>query len=286
MSQSRNQRRTSLSAATLAGDRRSRLGLFGSAALHAAVIAATLFTWQHSLKIADESPPVVPVDLVTVGEKTNIAPMAPKEDFKPPKEDTAVTAPEVDQKTPPPEKMATPDLDMAPPPEPAPSEALAKPVPARVMPKQRPRPPEEKKQKFDVNSILALLDKQKPAASTARGKAGPRAIKGIGDQTAMTMDLVDALRNQIAQCWSPPVGAPHPENLIVSFELYLNPDGSVARPPQLAGESSNGGVYLRAAEEAARRAIYTCAPYRLPAERYSQWRDITLVFDPRKMVGQ
>ena len=25
----------------------------------------------------------------------------------------------------------------------------------------------------------------------------------------MTMDLADALQNQIAQCWNPPVGAPH-----------------------------------------------------------------------------
>ena len=289
MSQSRNQRRTSLSAATLAGDRRSRLGLFGSAALHAAVIAATLFTWQHSLQIADESPPVVPVDLVTIGEKTNIAPVAPKEDFTP-KDETPVTAPTVDQTTPPPVQMAAPDVEEAPPPETAPSERLPKSVPPPVVPKQRPRPaPDQTKQKFDVNNILALLNKQQPAASNARGKTGARPHAGIGDQNAMTMDLVDALRNQIAQCWSPPVGAPHPEDLIVSFELFLNPDGSVAQPPQLAAQSRAAAAaspYVRAAAEAARRAIYTCAPYKLPADRYSQWRDITLVFDPRKMVGQ
>ena len=43
----------------------------------------------------------------------------------------------------------------------------------------------------------------------------------------------------------------------------------------------------RAAAEAAMRAIYQCQPYRLPASRYGQWRDIDpLRFDPRDMMGQ
>ncbi|MGA7675846.1 MAG: hypothetical protein WCA78_12480, partial [Rhizomicrobium sp.] len=111
---------------------------------------------------------------------------------------------------------------------------------------------------------------------------------GFGAQTAMTMDLSDALRNQIAQCWSPPVGAPNINQLIVSFELFLNPDGSVSEPPRLATNSASAVAndpYALAAAEAARRAIYTCAPYRMPVNRYSQWRDITLIFDPRMMAG-
>lgn len=289
MSLSRNQRRVSLSAASLAGDRRSRFGLFGSVVLHAAVIAATLFTWQHRLDITDESPPVVPVDLVTIGAKTNITPVAPKEKFKPKKQEP-VTAPQVSENVPAPSQTAAPDVEMAPPPQEAPSEPVIKPKPALVTPMMRPRPtPRERRHKFDVNNILALLNKQKPAGSTQRGRTGEHARRGVGAQNAMTMDLVDALRNQIAQCWSPPVGAPNPEDLIVSFELFLNPDGSVARPPQLTAQSRAAAAsssYVRAAVEAGRRAIYTCAPYKLPADRYSQWRDITLVFDPRKMMGQ
>jgi len=52
------------------------LGLVGSLALHAGIIAVTFFTWTHRLDIIDQSPPVVPVDLVTVADKTNVAPMA------------------------------------------------------------------------------------------------------------------------------------------------------------------------------------------------------------------
>jgi hypothetical protein len=48
-----------------------------------------------------------------------------------------------------------------------------------------------------------------------------------------------------------------------------------------------GNGYTRAAAEAASRAIYQCQPYRLPADRYSVWREISpLRFDPRQMMEQ
>lgn len=290
MSQSRNTRRSSLSAASLAGEKRTPLGLVGSLVLHVAVIAATFFTWQHSLVITDETPPVVPVDLVTIGDKTNIKPVVPKNaPFKPTKAPQPITAPKVDAVAPTPVEMSAPKFEVAPPPpEEATSEPVVTPKPAPPQPKLRPRPPApaKKKRAFDVNNILALLNKQKASSESApQGQAGEQARKGIGAQNAMTMDLRDALRNQIEQCWSPPVGAPNAAELVVNFEVYLNPDGSIARPPQLAGQSGSG-AYAQAAAAAARRAIYTCAPYKLPADRYNQWRDITMTFDPRQMMGQ
>ncbi|MEI9931780.1 MAG: hypothetical protein WDM89_14895 [Rhizomicrobium sp.] len=49
--------------------------------------------------------------------------------------------------------------------------------------------------------------------------------------------------------------------------------------------SSNS--YTRASASAAQRAIYTCQPYKLPSDRYSQWREISpFHFDPRQMMGQ
>jgi hypothetical protein len=245
------------------------------------------FTWSHSLDITDESPPVVPVDLVTIGPKTNIAPMVKVQPKEPPKEDAQPPAPE-------PTPQATPSApqqeEAAPPP---PKEATAEPIlkkppPPPAVPKTKPQP-DEKKEKFDINNIAALLDKRAPAPSSSpNAKVGSRTIKGIGAQNAMTMDLVDSLRNQIAQCWSPPVGAPNSQDLVVDFDLFLNQDGSIAQPPQLIGNSATASSsYARAAIEAARRAIYTCAPYKLPADRYSQWREINpFHFDPRGMMGQ
>jgi hypothetical protein len=75
----------------------------------------------------------------------------------------------------------------------------------------------------------------------------------------------------------------------VQLDVYLNRDGSVAQPPQLDAESAaaaRSDPFMRAAAEAARRAIYVCAPYKLPVDRYSIWRELVVTFDPRMMMGQ
>ncbi len=102
----------------------------------------------------------------------------------------------------------------------------------------------------------------------------------------MTADLADALKSQIYQCWSPPVGAPNANDLVVDFDLTLNPDGT-PRQRHIRPRCQSGNPYTRAAAEAARRAIFQCQPYKLPPDRYSQWREINpLRFDPRQMMNQ
>src|SRR3569833_3734563 len=283
MSQSLSPARISLRPTTA---RLGRGGLVVAVLLHAAVVAATLFSWQHKLDISDESPPVVPGDLVTLADKTNIMPTVQKQPKAPPKED--VKPPE--QSTPPtPTPPPTPQAEVAPAPEPVPKPLQAKPEPA---PKPEPvkptpvKPDTQKKPKAD--DFSALLNKlTSPAATPPHARTADRTIRGVGAMNAMTMDLIDSLNNQIALCWSPPVGAPHPEQLRPQFRLFLNPDGSVAQAPQLTADSAAeaaGNPYMRAAVEAARRAIMTCQPYKLPADKYGTWKDITLDFDPSKMV--
>jgi outer membrane biosynthesis protein TonB len=284
MSQSRVSARTRLSLASDAGDARSGFAWIGSLALHAAIIGATLFTFSHALDIADQSPPMIPVDLVTIGQESNVAPRAIVQPKAPPAPTPAPPTPTPAQQTAPQQQA-----EAVPPPEIAPSEEPIK-VPPQPQMKPQVQPKPDKKN-FNVDSVLALLNKVAPvAASAPNAKADTRNVKGIGAMNAMTADLQDALRSQIAQCWSPPVGAPRSEELVVDFDLFLNPDGSVAQPPQLVANSAAaaaGDPYTRAAAEAAQRAIYECAPYKLPADRYSQWREINpFHFDPRAMMGQ
>jgi outer membrane biosynthesis protein TonB len=291
--------RSRISNATFAGDRLSPAGWFGSLALHGAIIIGALFTVTHTLDIADQSPPVVPVDLVTIAQKTNIRASAHHERHIAPAPTPPVPKEMPTPPTPPTPPRAQPQPQPAPTPPAPPKQAEPEPLaeaPQPVTPKHRPKPPvpqpvkdqadaqpDDKKKSFDVDKVLALLNKVAPAQSAAPdAPEGPRNVRGVGAQNAMTADLVTALTNQIYRCWSPPVGAPRPQ--IVDFDLVLNPDGSVARPPQLLENS--GDPYFHAAVEAARRAIYTCAPYHLPADRYNEWREISdLHFDPRTMMG-
>lgn len=267
MSPSLSLKSTRLVATTARGP---RVGIVVALLLHAAIVAATLFTWQHKLEIADQSPPTVPVDLVTVADQTNIAPTVQRVQPKPADE----TPPPQPQPVPPPPAPTPPIPKPAPPPKP-----LLKPVPAAPAPTKPPKP------KTDAfNDLLNTLTK--PAATPRNARIADRTVRGVGAMNAATMDLVNALKNQITQCWNPPVGAPHPEQLIPVFQLFLNPDGGVAQPPQLSADSAAAVAsdpFMRAAAEAARRAIYTCAPYKLPADKYSTWRDITINFDPRQL---
>src|SRR5207302_11262030 len=200
------------------------------------------------------------------------------------------------QALPEPQKLETPPPALQPPPEPQLQEvepAPEPPIPKFDIEKEKPKlvekppKPSKKEQAVDFNALLNKLTAPEKPVKTA--KAGPRVIQGIGTGTLMTADLADALRGQIYKCWSPPTGAPDARDLIVDYDLSLNPDGTVGRLQMTPGTAAAaaGNSYTRAAAEAASRAIYQCQPYRLPPDRYNLWRQINpLWFDPRQMMGQ
>src|SRR5277367_1231651 len=117
MSRSSMSARTRLSLVSDAGAARSKFAWIGSLSLHAAIIGATLFTFSHALDIADQSPPMIPVDLVTIGQKTNVAPRAIPQPKAPPKETPVPPTPTPTPAPPSPLQQA----ETAPPPALAPS---------------------------------------------------------------------------------------------------------------------------------------------------------------------
>jgi len=248
-----------------------RAGLIVSILLHAALIGATYFTWARMLDITPESH-AVPVDLITVTDKTNVAAMAPPPPPTPPK----IEIPEPTIEVPPPDL-----LDVEPAPTPPMPDIKIKPEPKKA--EDKPDKPNKKQQSQD---FAALLNKLTATPKTPpNAKVGPRVVQGIGAANAMTADIADALKSQIYRCWSPPVGAPNAADLVVDFDLTLNPDGTPGSAT--SDDLRSGNPYTRAAAEAARRAIFQCQPYRLPQDRYSQWREISpLRFDPRQMMNQ
>src|ERR1700722_8723098 len=133
--------RTSISSASLAGDRRSPAGFIGSLGLHVAIVTATLFTWTHRLEISDLSPPMVPVDLVTLGQKTNVIPtvrpmpkVAPEVMPTPPSPPVTQPQPVVPQ-----QQAATAPPPPPPPPDEATAEPIVTPPPTPTVPKAKPQ---------------------------------------------------------------------------------------------------------------------------------------------------
>ena len=256
-----NRLRSSGAATTsVMAQRLTGLGVFGTLTLHAAVVVAALFSFSRAIDTSAQDVPVVPVDLVTVADTNNVMAQSPE----PP-----ATVPE---ETPPVQEAAPP---------PVPEKVEVAPEPPKVVEKKpvpQAKPDKPKEEKFDIKNIITMLDKKAKVTAPPNAKPGDRTIKGVGLQTAMTMDIMTALKNQVGPCYNSNAsafsGAPRQEELIADFDVFLNPDGSVARSPQLVGIGNPSNPYAKVAEEAIRRAIYACAPYRLPTGRYDQWREI------------
>lgn len=250
-----------------------RYGVLVSAAFHILIFAAAMFTLSRNFDTPQDSN-VVPVDLVTIADVTNVAAQAPPQ-------------PEM-------EKIEIPQPALEAPPEPQMQEVEPAPEPPvpqfdikkEVKPVEKPVEPK----KTTAQNFDALLNKLTAAEKPVKNaKPAERVIPGIGSGNAMTANIADALKSQIYRCWSPPTGAPDARDLVADFALNLNADGTVSALRMTPGTqvAAASNAYTRAAAESASRAVYQCQPYRLPADRYNVWREINpLRFDPRQMMQQ
>ena len=148
--------------------------------------------------------------------------------------------------------------------------------------KMKPKP------KDDLDALLKSADKIK---STDQGKQiQPQNVRGSANNNPnepISMTEIDMIRAQIYRCWSIPAGAKDAANLIVPIHVRLQPDGTVISAEH-AGDSlrSNTDSFYRAAAESASRAVRACSPLKVPPTKYEQWKELTLRFNPKEIVGQ
>ncbi|WP_170572905.1 energy transducer TonB [Ruegeria atlantica] len=102
----------------------------------------------------------------------------------------------------------------------------------------------------------------------------------------LTSGEKDAMRLAVSQCWN--VGSLSTDALqtVVVLGFSLTPDGKVVGGSLRMIDSSGGtAASAKQAYEAARRAILRCGAkgYDLPADKYDQWQDIEITFNPERM---
>jgi hypothetical protein len=160
------------------------------------------------------------------------------------------------------------------------AELLKKTDPPKADDKPKPKLP-----KYDPNQIAQLLDHRDAQRQVATaGEINSQAGLGAPNAAAnaqLSQDEIDALRERIRECWSPPPGVNPDSNVSISLRVLFKPDGSLAQMPVLvAGSASPLGPALA---ESGRRALLMCQPFKmLKPEHYAQWKDITVDFDPRE----
>ncbi|RED49789.1 energy transducer TonB family protein [Aestuariispira insulae] len=139
----------------------------------------------------------------------------------------------------------------------------------------------EKKPEKEVDAFAEMtkkLDLKKPTATEQKKSAF------LSPGAKLSNNEMDAVKRQIAGCWSMPAGAVNAEDLLVRLRVLMNPDMTV-RSVEIDNSSNNGSPFWRTAAESARRAVFKCSPLKLPQGKYDVWQIINFTFDPKEMLG-
>jgi len=101
------------------------------------------------------------------------------------------------------------------------------------------------------------------------------------------MSEIEAVRRQIERCWNLPAGAKDADSLIVSIRVEMNIDGTPRTAVVTDQSRMRADPFYRSAAESAVRAVLNprCHPFTLPREKFSRWKTMTLVFNPKEMFG-
>jgi hypothetical protein len=269
-----------------------RKPLIYSAVIHAALLVATVVALPTP-KLDPVQLKVLPVELLTVADVTNLKRQAKEEADKPKPVETPKPKPEPEK----PKPTPTPPAPTAEP-EPAPPEPEAKPEPvpdkkAEKKPEEKkpvpPKPekpkveakkkPKKPKKTFDPNNIAALLNKI-PDTASQPDQAKPTNEKADASETddpslPMTASEVDAVRQKVQRCWNSGflAGSADADKMYADLSFELAENGAVIGTPSIEGTGPGASRLLA---EIARKAILECSPYdMLPRDKYRSWKDVT-----------
>lgn len=209
---------------------------------------------------------------------------APKDDIGDFLKNDAAIKPETVKPAAAPEKAKAEEKPVTPLP---PKKIEEKPKKSAVPPPPAPQQKQEKSAAIkgekngakDSDSQNALIDRtrtQGGGAKRSEGEAGQGARKTIGNQ----VDLQQTLNNIVGACvqrnWD--IGVLQGGNaydLRVQMHFKLKQDGSLDGEPELTpagGDQKDRDVIAVQAHT----ALMKCTPFRLPADKYSQWHDVTI----------
>ncbi len=303
-----------------------RGGFAFSVGVHALILALIVFGLPYFHHKSADLPPMISVELVEMGKETTtnkisdankVVKQVEEEKPAPP-----TPPPPQAQPTPPqpqPEPQPRPEMEAAPkmqavdnsvPELKTPEVVLKKPLPdapkiaevddkvAALTPpakvdfkKAPPKPPAESFDSVLKNLTKAVPQQPTDQPPTPQAKTSPKPATGAQAPLAanLTASELDALSQQLRQCWSLPAAAKDAQGLIVDVDITVNPDRTLSASPRVEdqGRMASDPAY-RAAAMAAVRALRNpqCSPLALPPDKYQEWQSMTVHFDPKEMLGQ
>ena len=168
---------------------------------------------------------------------------------------------------------------------------VAKPAPAAPQPEPEPAPPEPPKEDEFAALLRSVeeMDRQREGEvvkqGTGRSREGAgRAHTEVGE-ARLSIGEIDALRRQIARCWTLPVGIDGIQDMVVQLRIQVRPDRMVQGVTIQDQGRLGRDPKFRAVAESARRAVDMCSPLNLPPGKYAVWREIDMKFYPEDAIS-
>ena len=238
-----------------------RAGVIASVIAHVGAILIIQFMNEFTPAPPPISRAVVPIDIVSVSDVTNVRALALPEDQT---TETPSTANEPQQ-----QQAAL---------EPAPSPT---PTPTR----QR----NQRNAASQQDDLLRDLTRRDDRQQRTNGAPSTRAQQGSGPGTGDTATLQDRIialtQAAMLRCWRMPADLPNPERLVVNVEWELDRNGHLRGQPRVIDPPTFDPA-MQQARAAALRAVRACDPYPFPddsvvGERYDLWRNGSFRFAVR-----
>lgn len=108
-----------------------------------------------------------------------------------------------------------------------------------------------------------------------------RPRRGAGDRKGNSASLAAAIRRQISYCWNGIADLPKEDQINVVVRVELARDGQLQNSPRLISPRSRPVGRSGIPVDYALRAVNKCAPYKLPADTYDQWKQIDVTIGPQ-----
>ncbi|NNC37313.1 MAG: hypothetical protein EX271_10440 [Acidimicrobiales bacterium] len=209
---------------------------------------------------------IIPLDLVTVSDITNVKPTQKKPDPEPVEDEPEIETAEVPTESPEGELLAD---------EPPDEEPNVEPEPQSM---------DDFLDSFSKSVDQARKDNPDANRQAVLGsEIADRTVQGVGNQDGNTVDPIQYLQATMMNCYKVDTGAKDYQSLRVEVRVNLSRDGDikdlkVLNEMQILASSNNS---WRAARDNVIFALNECAPYdKLPKTAYNTWKTLILNFQP------
>jgi len=150
---------------------------------------------------------------------------------------------------------------------------------------------ELKKKPNQLQSVLKSIEQVKRDFSDKKKNTEKTESEDKVTPTKLGINLsiseIDAIRRHFEKCWNIPSGAREAGNLATEIKVRFNKKGNVLDARIVNVSRMKRDRYFRTAAESALRAVLNprCQNAPLPEKKFDKWKNLTLNFDPKSIIG-